>query len=73
MVSVFLTIPYATTLEPTSILIHKKLPVREQMYGHQGGKVAGEDGGVMNREIGIDIYTVICIKWMTNKNLLYKK
>ena len=27
------------------------------------------DGGVMNWEIGIDI----CIKWITNKNLLYKK
>ena len=27
----------------------------------------------MNWEIGIDMYTPICIKWMTNKNLLYKK
>ena len=27
----------------------------------------------MNWEIGIDMYTVMCIKWMTNKNLLYKK
>ena len=27
----------------------------------------------MNWEIGIDIYTLICIKWRTNKNLLYKK
>ena len=31
------------------------------------------DGGVMNWEIGIDIYTLICIKWITSKNLLYKK
>ena len=47
---------------------------REQMYGHQEGNVAGGDGGgVMNWEIGIDIYTLICIKWITNKNLLYKK
>ena len=23
--------------------------------------------------IGIDIYILICIKWKTNKNLLYKK
>ena len=30
-------------------------------------------GGVMNWEIGIDIYTLICIKWITTKNLLYKK
>ena len=31
------------------------------------------DADVMNWEIGIDIYTLICIKWITNKNLLYKK
>ena len=47
---------------------------REQTYGHQVGKAAGGGGGgVMNWEIGIDIYTLIRIKWMTNKNLLYKK
>ena len=47
---------------------------REQTYGHQGGKVArgGGDGG-MNWEIEIDMYTLMCIKLMTNKNLLYKK
>ena len=40
---------------------------REQMYGHKGEKVAGSwGGGVMNCEIGIDIYTLICIKWITN-------
>ena len=38
--------------------------------GESGG---GCGGGVMNREIGIDMYTLICIKWITNKNLLYKK
>ena len=27
----------------------------------------------MNWEIGIDMYTLMCIKWMTNKSLLYKK
>ena len=27
----------------------------------------------MNWAIGIDMYTQMCIKWMTNKNLLYKK
>ena len=45
------------------------------MHGHQGGKVAwGRQVGVgMNWEIGIDMYTLICIKWITNKNLLYKK
>ena len=30
-------------------------------------------GGGMNWETGIDIYTLICVKWITNKNLLYKK
>ena len=41
----------------------------------KGGKPQwGGDGGVvMNWEIGIDMYTLMCIKWMTNKNLLYKK
>ena len=32
----------------------------------------GGGGGVMNWAIGIDMYTLMCIKWMTNKNLLYK-
>ena len=27
----------------------------------------------MNWEIGIGMYTLMCIKWITNKNLLYKK
>ena len=35
---------------------------REQMYGHHGGKAVGGGGGVMNWEIGIDMYTLICIK-----------
>ena len=34
---------------------------------------SGRWGGVMNWEIGIDIYTLICIKQITNKDLLYKK
>ena len=47
---------------------------RGQTYGHQGGKVAGgAGGGVMNWAIGIDMCTLMCIKLMTNKNLLYKK
>ena len=48
---------------------------REQTYGHQGGTaVAGGGGsGVMNWKIGIDIYTLIYIKLITNKNLLHKK
>ena len=40
--------------------------------GNQGGE-GGVDGGGMNWEIGTDMYTLMCIKLMTNKNLLYKK
>ena len=40
----------------------------------KGGKWLGGGGGsVMNWEIGIDMYTLMGIKLMTNKNLLYKK
>ena len=40
----------------------------------KGGKPWGVgDGGVMNWAIGIDMYTLMCIKLMTNKNLLYEK
>ena len=46
---------------------------REQTYGHQGWNVAGGGGGVMNWEIEIDIYTLICMKWITNKDVLHKK
>ena len=27
--------------------------------------------GEMNWEIGIDVYTLLCIKYITNENLLY--
>ena len=37
------------------------------------GESGGGGGCVMNWAIGIDMYTLMCIKWMTNKNLLYKK
>ena len=40
----------------------------------KGGKPwGGGDGRVMNWAIGIDMYTLMCMKLMTNKNLLYKK
>ena len=40
----------------------------------KGGKLQwGGDGGVMNWEIGIDMYTLMCIKLMTDKNLQYKQ
>ena len=38
----------------------------------KGGEAVGGGGGVvMNCVIGIDMYTLMCIKLMTNKNLLY--
>ena len=39
----------------------------------RGKPRGGGDGGVMNWAIGIDMYTLMCIKLMTNKNLLHKK
>ena len=46
---------------------------REQIYGHQGGKAARRGGGGgMKWEIGIDMYTLMCIKWMTNKKKINK-
>ena len=40
----------------------------------EGGKPqGGGGGGVMNWVIGIDMYTLMCIKLMPNKNLQYKK
>ena len=36
------------------------------MYGFHGGREAE-----MTWYIGTDIYTVLCIKWMTSKDLLY--
>ena len=38
---------------------------REQIYEYQGGR-----GGI-NWKIGIDIYILLCIKQITNENLLY--
>ena len=40
---------------------------------HMDTKGGKQGGGGMNWEIGIDMYTIICIKQITNKNLLYKK
>ena len=39
----------------------------------KGGKWRGGGVCVMNWEIVIDRYTLMCIKLMTNKNLLYKR
>ena len=47
--------------------------VENKRMDTKGGKWRGVGGGGMNWEIGIDTYTLICIKWITNKNLLYKR
>ena len=41
--------------------------------GKWRGRGRGRGGGGMNWEIAIDIYTLICIKQIINKNLLFKK
>ena len=41
--------------------------LRKQTYGYQRGKV----GGGINWESGIDIYTLLYLKQITNKDLLY--
>ena len=46
--------------------------VENKRMDTKGGKW-GWGGGVMNWEIGIDMYTLIYVKQITNKNLLYKK
>ena len=40
---------------------------REQTYGHQG---EGWEEGIV-REFGMDVYTLLYLKWITNKNLLH--
>ena len=48
--------------------------VENKCMDTKGGKPRwGGDGGVLNWAIGIDMYTLMSIKLMTNKNLLYKK
>ena len=47
--------------------LQNRLTNKKQTYGYQRGK----EGGGINWEIGIDIYTLLYIKWVTNKDLLY--
>ena len=46
---------------------------RTNVWTPRGESGEGGGGVVMSWEIGIDIYTLICIKWIANKNLLFKK
>ena len=40
----------------------------------KGGKLRwGGAGGVLNWAIGIDVYTLMCVKLMTGGNLQYKR
>ena len=55
---------WATVLEWGAKKRHR---FREQTYRYQGGR----GGGGMSWEIGIDISTLLCIKKVTNENLLY--
>ena len=50
-----------------------KLWLIEVLFKKESGGGGDHGGGGMNWKIGIDIYTLICMKWITNKNLLYKK
>ena len=52
---------------------YRDTDVETKRMDTKGRKWRGGGGCVMNWYIGIDIYTLICIKWITNKNLLYKK
>ena len=47
--------------------------VENKCMATKGGKWRGGGVCVMNWEIVIDRYTLMCIKLMTNKNLLYKR
>ena len=40
---------------------------REQMYGYQAGK---EWVGQIGR-LGLTIYTLLCVEWMADEDLLY--
>ena len=44
-----------------------KQKLRERTYGSWMG---GRDERTV-REFGMDMYTVLCLKWITNKDLLY--
>ena len=53
---------------------NRETDIENKRMDSKGGKWWGVvGGGVMNWEIGIDMYTLMCIKWLTNKNLPYKK
>ena len=44
--------------------------LREQTYGYQGRWGGGKDGGKVC-EFEIDMYTLLYLKWISNKDQLY--
>ena len=46
--------------------------LRKNVWTPKGKVVGGGGCGVMYWEIGIDIYTLMCIKWMANKKNKYR-
>ena len=53
----------------TNELIYKtdRDRLREQIRGYKTGRA---DGGGIVKEFGIDMYTMLYLKWITNKDLL---
>ena len=45
----------------------KRLRLRERTYGCWG---EGWEKGIV-REVGMDMYILLCLEWMANKDLLY--
>ena len=60
-------------LEPTCRSERSRVPQQRPPCTKGGKPRWGGDGGVLNWAIGIDMYTLMCIKLMTNKNLQYKQ
>ena len=63
------------TDEPVCRAEIRDTEVENKRMDTKGGKRQGGGwgGGVLNWAIGIDMYTLMCIKLKTNKDLLYKK
>ena len=40
---------------------------RKNVWAPRGKAEWGGGGDVINQEIGIDMYTLMCVKWLTNK------
>ena len=51
-----------TTKNSDKVGRNRDIDVENKRLGTKGGKWQGVGGGGMNWEIGIDIYTLICIK-----------